>query len=136
MSERWQSKARGRGGWPEEIRAIASLSWPFALTNLAQIGMGTTDVLMMGWVGPGTLAAGALGTNLYFIAMIFGIGLINAVPPMIAHALGRDPNARADVCRTVQQGFWVSVLIAAPSLCILWWSEAMLLAMGQAPTLA
>lgn len=136
MSERSQSKARSRDAWHEELRAIASLSWPLALTNLAQIGMGTTDVLMMGWVGPETLAAGALGTNLYFIVMIFGIGLINAVPPMIAQALGRDPNARADVRRTVQQGFWVSLLVTVLALCVLWWSEAILLAMGQAPTLA
>ena len=39
-----------------------------ALTNLAQIAMGTTDIVMMGWLGSDTLAAGALGTNLYFIA--------------------------------------------------------------------
>ena len=51
--------------WWTEVRAIAALSGPMALTNLAQMAMGTTDVLMMGWLGPETLAAGALGTNLY-----------------------------------------------------------------------
>lgn len=126
----------GRAAWRGELRAIAGLSAPIALTNLTQIGMGTTDVLMMGWLGPEVLAAGALGTNLYFIAMIFGMGLLNAASPMLAHAIGKSRDGRADVRRTVQQGLWAAALVAVPSWGVLWWSEALLLALGQDAGLA
>jgi MatE len=83
--------------WLQELRALAVLSWPLALTNLAQIGMSATDVMMMGWLGPDTLAAGALGANLYFVTLIFGIGLFNATTPMIARELGRSSPMVCDV---------------------------------------
>ncbi len=126
----------GHSAWLAELRAIAALSWPLVLTNLTQIGMSTTDVLMMGWLGPDVLAAGALGTNLYLVALIFGIGLINAASPMIANAIGRGGDIEADVRRTVRQGLWVAAGIALPSWCVLWWSEPLLLAMGQDAGLA
>jgi len=41
----------------------------------------------MGWLGPQALAAGALGTNLYFALLIFGIGLVSATSPLAAQEL-------------------------------------------------
>jgi MATE family multidrug resistance protein len=117
--------------WLHELRAVVALSWPLALANLAQIAMGTTDVMMMGSLGPATLAAGALGTNLYFGVLIFGIGLLNATTPMLAREFGRDPDATREVSRILQQGFWSAACLAVPSWMMLWWSENLLVAMGQ-----
>jgi multidrug resistance protein, MATE family len=91
---------------PQELGALVALSGPLALSNLAQIAMGTTDVMMMGSLGPDTLAAGALGADLYLVALIFGIGLLNATTPMIARELGRGSSTGRDLRRIVQQGFW------------------------------
>jgi MATE family multidrug resistance protein len=117
--------------WLLELRALVALSGPLALSNLAQIAMGTTDLMMMGSLGPDTLAAGALGTNLYFMLMIFGIGLLNAVSPMIARELGRASPGIGVVRKVVQQGFWSAGCIAVPCWAMLWWSERLLLAIGQ-----
>lgn len=122
--------------WLSELRALAALSWPLALTNLAQIAMGTTDVMMMGRLGPDTLAAGALGTNFYFVPMIFGIGLLNATTPMIARQLGRGSPAVGELGKIVQQGFWSAACVAVPCWLALWWSEKLLIAMGQDAALA
>jgi len=122
--------------WLRELRAIAALSGPLALTNLAQIAMGTTDVLMMGRLGPDTLAAGALGTNLYFIAMIFGIGVVSATSPMIARNLGHDPDGVEGVRSTVRQGLWSAAGLAVPCWLVLWWTEPLLIAMGEDARLA
>jgi MATE family multidrug resistance protein len=122
--------------WARELRAIIGLSWPLALTNLTQVAMGTTDVMMMGWLSADTLAAGALGANLYFVAFIFGAGLLNAAAPMIARDLGRDPGAAAPVRSTVRIGLWSALFVAVPFWLALWWSEALLLAMGQDPSLS
>ena len=123
--------ATKRVAWLLELRAVAALSGPLALTNLAQIAMGTTDVMMMGILGADTLAAGALGTNLYIMALIFGIGVLNAATPMMARELGRGGPADREVSKIIRQGFWSAGCLAVPCWLVLWWSGPLLAAMGQ-----
>jgi multidrug resistance protein, MATE family len=136
MNEATFEVASPRRAWGEEARATAVLAWPLILTNLAQTAMTATDVVMMGWLGPDALAAGALGSNLYFATMIFGLGLTTATAPMIARELGRKGHSVRDVRRTVRQGMWAAVAIALPIWLVLWHCEAILLLMGQEPDLA
>lgn len=112
------------------------LAWPMILTNLGQTAMTATDVLMMGRLGSRALAAGSLGSNLYFAPLIFGLGLMLAVSPMIATELGRSRHSVRDVRRTVRQGFWIAIMVALPIWALLWNAEAILVAMGQEPALA
>ncbi len=104
--------------WRSEIRATVALAWPMVLTNLGQTAMTATDVMMMGRLGPQALAASALGSNLYFMPMIFGLGLILATSPMMA------------------KGLWLAVFAAVPIWLFLWHGEEVLLAMGHEPALA
>ncbi len=136
MSEESQTRTTGGAAWRDEIRATLVLAWPLILTNLAQTMMTATDVVMMGWLGPDALAAGALGSNLYFGTMIFGLGLTTATAPMIARELGRKGHSVRDVRRTVRQGMWMAAAVSVPIWIVLWQSEAILLAMGQEPPLA
>ena len=122
--------------WREEIRAMLSLSWPMVLTNLAQTAMTATDVMMIGRLGPATLAAGSLGINLYFAPLILGLGLMYATAPMMASERGRRRSSVRDIRRTVRQGLWLAVLIVIPIWLMLWNGEAILVAMGQEPALA
>lgn len=125
-----------RATWRGEARATLVLAWPLILTNLAQTAMTATDVVMMGWLGPDALAAGALGSNLYFATMIFGLGLTTATAPMIARELGRKGHSVRDVRRTVRQGMWMAAVVTVPIWIALWQSEAILLLLGQEPALA
>lgn len=136
MNEDAQTKTTSRMTWAGEARATLVLAWPLILTNLAQTLMTATDVVMMGWLGPDALAAGALGSNLYFATMIFGLGLTTATAPMIARELGRKGHSVRDVRRTVRQGMWMAAGATVPIWIVLWQSEAILLAMGQEPALA
>lgn len=115
---------------------MAALAWPIVLTNLAQNAMQTTDVVMMGWLGPEALAAGTLGFNIYFTPMIFGMGLLLSVAPMVAFEIGRRAHSVRDVRRTVRQGMWIALMIAVPLWAIMWHGEAILRAMGQDPALS
>ncbi len=129
------SRSRWRP-WRAELSATLALGWPLILANLVQTALTTADVALMGWLGPAALAAGALGTNLYFGFMIFGIGLVTATAPMIAQERGRKPHSVRDVRRTVRQGLWAAVAVAVPIWIVLWNAEAILLLMGQEPALA
>jgi len=122
--------------WLTEARAMLALSWPMVLTNVAQTAMTATDVIMMGHLSPDALAAGALGTNLYNSVLIFGIGVMGAVSPMIAIELGRNRHAVRDLRRTVRQGFWAAATMVGPMWLFLWQAEFILRAMGQDPGLS
>lgn len=115
---------------------MLALSWPLVLTNVAQNAMTATDVMMMGHLGPDALAAGALGSNLYMAVLIFGIGVMAAVSPMISIELGRNRHAVRELRRTVRQGFWAAVTLVGPMWLFLWQAEAILRAMGQDAALA
>lgn len=124
------------GTWRGEAFATIALAWPMILTNLAQTAMTATDVMMMGRLGPDALAAGALGSNLYFAPMIFGLGLMLATSPMLAFELGRRRHSVRDLRRTVRQGLWMAACVSLPVWAILWNTEAILNAMGQEPRLS
>lgn len=125
-----------RALWLGEFRATLALAWPLVLTNLAQIALTTTDVIVLGRLGPSALAAATLGVNLYFAILLFGIGVVTATSPMMANALGRKLHAVRDVRRTFRQGLWTAWIIAIPSWLALWHAEAILLLFDQEPSLA
>ena len=122
--------------WRDEARATLKLAWPMVLTNLAQSAPTTIDVVMLGWLGPAALAAGALGTNLYFAFLIFGLGLVTAVSPMVAKEIGARRSSVREVRRTVRQGLWSALAVSVPVWTVLWHSEPILLALGQEAELA
>lgn len=124
------------GAWRAEIRATLLLAYPLILTNLAQAVIHATDVILLGWVGPRTLAAGALGVNLFNACLIFGVGLVTAAAPMMARELGRFRHSVRDVRRTVRQAMWAAIVVCIPFWLLLWNAEAILLLLGQEPALA
>lgn len=118
-----------------EIRATLALAAPLILTNLGQIAIMTTDVVMIGTLGPHALAASALGSALVFILWMFGVGVVTAVAPMVAQARGRGRRVAADLRRTVQQGLWAATLVAIPCIALLMLAGPGLRWMGQDPAL-
>jgi MATE family multidrug resistance protein len=124
-----------RAGWWTEARALLALSGPLMLTNLGQIAIQTTDVVMIGWLGPVPLASSALGGVLIFALMLFGIGVVAATAPMIAQDLGRRRHAVREPRRTVRQGLWAVVAIGVPAWLVLWNVAPVLTLLGQDPEL-
>jgi MATE family multidrug resistance protein len=122
--------------WREELGATVALAWPLVLTNVTSTLISATDVVLLGWAGSRTLAAGTLGMNLYIAFLIFGMGLVTAAAPMIAKELGERRHSVRDVRRTVRQAMWSAVAICLPVWLILWNCRTILLALGQEPVLA
>jgi multidrug resistance protein, MATE family len=117
-----------------EIRDCLRLAWPMALTQVGQIGMLTTDLLMIGRLGERPLAAASLGHTVFFVAIILGMGLVSAVAPLAAQAFGaRDPR---NMRRALRVGLQLAVGLGIPTMLMLAWSEPGLLALGQDPETA
>jgi MATE family multidrug resistance protein len=122
--------------WRTELKATLLLAYPLVLTNLTQAAIHATDVVLLGWVGPRTLAASALGVNLYTALLVFGMGLVTAAAPILARELGARRHSVREVRRTVRQAMWAAAALALPLWLILWNSEPLLIAFGQDPALS
>lgn len=118
-------------GWATELRASFALAWPLIIAQLAQNLLFTTDVVLMGWLGPKYLAAGTLAGAFLMPFQLTGIGIVGAVAPLVAQARGRrDMKA---VRRIVRQGFWVAILVATLFVPIVLNIRPVYLALGQDP---
>ncbi len=111
---------RGAGAWRREAGALVALALPIVLTNLGQVAIQTTDVVMIGRLGPQQLAASVLGVNVSFVLLLFSIGVVIATAPLIAQDLGRKRYAVREPRRTVRQGFWVALALGLPAWLLLW----------------
>jgi MATE family multidrug resistance protein len=96
--------------WAQEVRATFRLAWPLIVAQLAQNLLFTTDVVLMGWLGPKYLAAGTLANALLMPLLLTGVSIVGAVAPLVAQA--RGSRRIKDVRRIVRQGIWAAVLIA------------------------
>jgi MATE family multidrug resistance protein len=135
MIARAQPIGRDLAPWRWEARALVRLSVPIVLTNVGQVAIQTTDVVMIGWLGAEALAASVLGVNLMFVLLLFAIGVVIATAPMMAQDLGRNRHAVREPRRTVRQGFWVALALGLPSWLLLWHIADILHLLRQDPAL-
>jgi multidrug resistance protein, MATE family len=136
MSAASQSPRPAAGGaLRRELAATLALSWPIVLANIALNVMNLTDIMMLGWLSPHALAAGALGFNLYLPVFLLGSGIVGALSPIAAAKLGAGAGAEA-LRRATHQALLSAVLIAVVAWLFLWQTESILLAIGERPDLA
>ena len=120
--------------YPEHTRAILKLGLPLIGGHLAQIAIGVTDTVMLGWYSVDALAAVALGSSLFHVLLIFGSGFAFAVMPMVASFEAEDDET--SVRRSTRMGMWLSIAFAMLSMPFFLYSEPILRLMGQPDTVA
>jgi MATE family multidrug resistance protein len=122
--------------WITEARELMKLAMPLVATQLAQMAILTTDVIMLGRLSKEALAGAAIGNTIFYFAWLFGMGPTAAISPMIAHILGARRNDRANVRAVVRMGFWVTLLLSVPLAMFLLFAEPILVVLRQQPSLA
>jgi MATE family multidrug resistance protein len=122
--------------WVSEARAMAKLAWPIVLTQLAQMAVITTDVIMLGAYSKEALAASALSLPLFYGVWLLGLGQAMAVSPMVAHIVGARQRDRAGVRACVRMGLWSVILVTPLCLTLLAYSSDVLIALGEPQDLA
>src|ERR1700752_2455155 len=78
-----------------EVRATVAVAGPLAAANLGQMAMGFTNTVIVGSLGSAPLAAAGPGASLYFTTSMVGSGILTAVAPLAAHAIGARDDRRA-----------------------------------------
>jgi MATE family multidrug resistance protein len=114
-----------------DFAALLRLAGPLVLIQVGTMLMGVVDTVMVGQVSPAALAAVALGNMYFFTVSIFGMGVLFALDPIIAQALGaRDELA---VRRGLQRGIVLSFVLAVPMSLLLFTVRPVLEFVNQPP---
>lgn len=117
-----------------EIRATLALAAPVVLAQLAQVSLGFVDTVMVGRLGPDALAGVALGASMFFTLGLFGLGVVMAVGPVAAQAVGAS--RLGDAAHAARQGLWVSALLGPVMVTLLVGVSYGLRFTGQDPAVA
>ena len=117
-----------------EIRATIAVAAPLAAANLAQMAMGITNTIVVGHLGATALAAAGLGSMLYYMLAMLCQGVLAAVAPLAAHALGTDDHPTAG--RVAGAGLVLAAALALPLMLILTAAPELFTALGYEPGLA
>ena len=100
-----------------EIRATIGVAAPLAAANLAQMAMQVTNAVMVGHLGAVPLAAAGLGNALNSTLLMTSMGLLTAVAPLAAHAIGAGDSRTAG--RVAGGGLVIAAALAAPMMATL-----------------
>jgi MATE family multidrug resistance protein len=113
---------------------IGALAAPLILTQLAQVALTTTDIVMMGMLGAREIAAGGLALTLFNQLRTMGTGLVTGTGNLVAFANGQ--NDPAQIRRLVRASFALTTLAAVVFALLMLVIEKPLVWLGQDPSVA
>jgi len=95
----------------DELRALGKLAAPLAIAQAGQSLMSLVDTAVVGRAGAVPLAGTALGSSLFFVVSLLGLGLMLGLDPLVSQALGAGQPVRAR--RMLWQGVYLALISAA-----------------------
>lgn len=102
------TKARFR----RDSAAILVLGGPLLVNNLVLAGMSVANTVAAGRLGPEPLSGIAVGVSYYNMFWLMGLGVLLALPALVAHAYGAGRDE--EVGHRFRQGLWLSQLMVVP----------------------
>lgn len=115
-----------------EARKVYGLGIPLIISQVAIVGMSTTDTIMAGWYGTNDLAGVAVATGLWFPLLVLLIGIISGVAPFFAQGYGGRNHL--EIARVFEQGVWLTLGLSAIVCAILLIGIPYVELLGEAPS--
>jgi len=101
----------------EDIEAMLRLALPVVVVQVGMMLLGVVDTMVVGRLSSEALAAVALGHVSVVAVSSFGVGLLLALDPLVAQAVGaNDPVAAR---RAVQRGLLIAIAMMIPTTLLL-----------------
>ena len=113
----------------QESSALTRLALPVVITQLGNMMLWVVDVVMVGGVGYEELGAASLGRLMVMGTMMFGMGVVLGIDPLITQAHGAGDGERVGL--TAQSGLVLAVLISVPIGALWFFTEPILIWTGQ-----
>ncbi|ODY31175.1 MATE family efflux transporter [Vibrio parahaemolyticus] len=103
--------------YKEEASSLIKLATPVLIASVAQTGMGFVDTVMAGGVSATDMAAVSVASSIWLPSILFGIGLLMALVPVVAQLNGSA--RREKIPFEIQQGVVLALLISIPIIGVL-----------------
>lgn len=91
----------------ENFSTTFYLAYPVMLSQLGQVLVGVADSMMVGRLGAVPLAAASLANSIFFVVLMFGIGVSMSMTPLVAMADGNHKGKR--ISRLFNHGFIINM---------------------------
>ncbi len=111
------------------LKRILTLAVPAIIGELSSHAMGLVDTMMVGGLGPRSLAAVGLGNSFFFPILLLFTGVLIALDTLIATSVGQKDYERAG--KLLTQGLWLSFGMGIPLAIAFQFTEPVLLWLGQ-----
>jgi MATE family multidrug resistance protein len=103
------------GGWRRlrpEFRPMLHLAIPVVMSELGWMAMGVVDTIMVGRLGAEAIGAVSIGSILFHVAAIFGVGLLLGLDTLVSQAFGRGD--LHDCHHSLLQAVYLCAALAPP----------------------
>ncbi|OBT12221.1 MATE family efflux transporter [Vibrio sp. UCD-FRSSP16_10] len=120
--------------YQKEAKSLIKLATPILIASIAQTGMGVVDTIMAGGVSATDMAAVAIASSIWLPSILFGIGVLMALIPIVAQLNGRGHQHK--IANEIQQGAYLAVLIGFPIAIVLLQTSNILTLMDVDATMA
>ncbi|WP_318463380.1 MATE family efflux transporter [Photobacterium leiognathi] len=120
--------------YKRETAQLVKLAVPVLIAAVAQTSMGFIDTVMAGGVSAVDMAAVAVAASIWLPSILFGVGLLMALVPIVAQLSGSGQKDKVPF--EVQHGFYLAVLVSIPTMLILYKAGILIHYMDVEPVLA
>jgi multidrug resistance protein, MATE family len=101
----------------DELGQLLRLGLPIVFVQLGMTAMNFVDVALLGQHDPASLPAMSLGNTLSWAAMVFCMGVVTVIDPLLSQAVGaRD---EAAIPRLLGRGLLLSLVLSVPAALLL-----------------
>ena len=112
-----------------DLVQLARFALPIVLIQVGMMSMGIVDMMVVGHLSATALAAVSLGNLFYFGVLLFSIGALLSLDPLVAQALGAKDHDAVSV--SVQRGLVLSAVFAIASSGLLALAEPFFVVLRQ-----
>lgn len=110
--------------YKNEATKLIKLATPVLIASVAQTGMGFVDTVMAGGVSATDMAAVSIASSIWLPTILFGIGLLMALVPVVAQLNGAGRQHKVPF--EIQQGIVMALLLSLPTCLVLMQTENIL----------
>ena len=98
-------------GLRDSARRVFPLAWPVVIGQLAVLGFGTTDTVLLARYSAVDLAALAIGVSAYITVFIGMMGVVMAIGPIVGQLYGA--NQLREAGEQLHQAVWLALALSA-----------------------
>jgi multidrug resistance protein, MATE family len=94
----------------EHFKVTLALAFPVVISQLGQVLVGVADSMMVGRLGALPLAAASLANSIFFVILMFGMGISMGITPLVSIAEGKGKSKR--ISNLFGHSLWINILTA------------------------